>query len=118
MWQSQYRQNLQSGQVLLVLVLLIALVITVLSSISYRLTTEIQSTKSQEENVRVLAAADSGIEKGINIHPLLILLSVLGGIAFFGVIGFILGPIVLSFLFTLFAIYKPIILKETHGHLK
>ncbi len=67
MWQSQYRQNLQSGQVLLVLVLLIALVITVLSSISYRLTTEIQSTKSQEENVRVLAAADSGIEKGINM---------------------------------------------------
>lgn len=54
------------------------------------------------------------IEKGINIHPLLILLSVLGGIAFFGVIGFILGPIVLSFLFTLFAIYKPIILKEGH----
>jgi predicted PurR-regulated permease PerM len=54
------------------------------------------------------------IEKGINIHPLLILLSVLGGISFFGVIGFILGPIVLSFLFTLFEIYKPIILKENH----
>jgi predicted PurR-regulated permease PerM len=58
------------------------------------------------------------IEKNINIHPLLILLSVLGGIAFFGVIGFILGPIVLSFLFTLFQIYKPIILKETRGHIK
>ncbi|MES2224129.1 MAG: AI-2E family transporter [Patescibacteria group bacterium] len=58
------------------------------------------------------------IEKGINIHPLLILLSVLGGIAYFGVIGFILGPIVLSFLFTLFEIYKPIILKENHGHIK
>jgi predicted PurR-regulated permease PerM len=52
------------------------------------------------------------IEKGINIHPLLILLSVLGGITYFGVTGFILGPIVLSFMFTLFAIYKPIILKE------
>lgn len=52
------------------------------------------------------------VEKGINIHPLLILLSVLGGISFFGVTGFILGPIVLSFLFTLFAIYKPIILKD------
>lgn len=56
------------------------------------------------------------IEKNLNIHPLLILLSVLGGIAFFGVIGFILGPIVLSFLFTLFAIYKHIILKEVHVH--
>ncbi len=52
------------------------------------------------------------VERGINIHPLLILLSVLGGIAYFGVIGFILGPIVLSFLFTLFEIYKPIILKD------
>ncbi len=52
------------------------------------------------------------IERGINLHPLLVLLSVLGGISFFGVVGFILGPIVLSFLFTLFAIYKPIILKE------
>lgn len=52
------------------------------------------------------------IEKSMNIHPLLILLSVLGGIAYFGVIGFILGPIVLSFLFTLFEIYKPIILKD------
>ncbi len=59
--------NRQSGQVLLVLVLLIALMITVLSSVSYRLTTETQSTKSQEENVQVLAAADSGIEKGISM---------------------------------------------------
>ncbi len=61
------RQKSQSGQVLLVLVLLIALVITVLSSVSYRLTIETQATKSQEENVRVLAAADSGIEKGISM---------------------------------------------------
>ena len=61
------RYNPQSGQVLLVLVLLIALVITVLTSLSYRLTSETQSTKSQEESVRVLAAADSGIEKGINM---------------------------------------------------
>lgn len=55
------------GQALLVLVLLIALVITVVTSISYRLTTETQSAKSQEENVRALAAADSGIERGIRL---------------------------------------------------
>ncbi len=61
------RYNSKSGQVLLVLVLLIALVITVLTSLSYRLTSETQSTKSQEESVRVLAAADSGIERGINM---------------------------------------------------
>ena len=52
------------------------------------------------------------IEKGINIHPLLILLSVLGGIGLFGPIGFILGPLTISFLFTLFDIYKTIIVKE------
>lgn len=63
----EIRNNPQSGQVLLVLVLLIALVITLLTALSYRLTSETQSTKSQEENVRVLAAADSGIEKGISL---------------------------------------------------
>ncbi len=46
------------------------------------------------------------VNKGIKIHPFLILLSVLGGIAFFGIIGFILGPLVLAFLFALLEIYK------------
>ncbi len=41
------------------------------------------------------------MQKGINIHPLLILFSVLGGIQFFGPEGFLLGPLVLSFLFVL-----------------
>ena len=52
------------------------------------------------------------IGKGIHIHPLLVMLSAIGGIAYFGVTGFILGPIVLSFLFTLFDIYKTIIVKD------
>lgn len=52
------------------------------------------------------------IGKGIKIHPLLVLLSALGGIAFFGPTGFILGPITLSFLFTLLDIYKTIIVKD------
>lgn len=45
------------------------------------------------------------IGRGMQLHPLLVLLSVLGGIGFFGIIGFILGPIILSLLFTLFDIY-------------
>ncbi len=46
------------------------------------------------------------IERGIHIHPLFILLSVLGGLSLFGPIGFLLGPLVVSFLFTLIDIYK------------
>lgn len=44
--------------------------------------------------------------RGIKIHPLFILLSVVGGLNFFGPLGFILGPIVLSFVFTLLDIYS------------
>jgi len=36
------------------------------------------------------------INKGIKIHPLFILLSIIGGLAVFGPEGFILGPLVLS----------------------
>lgn len=41
------------------------------------------------------------IEKGIKIHPFLILISALGGISFFGPIGFIAGPVILSLFFAL-----------------
>lgn len=44
-------------------------------------------------------------EKGTRLHPFLILLSILGGIAFFGPLGFLLGPLTLSLLFALFEIY-------------
>lgn len=46
------------------------------------------------------------IQKGVNIHEFLILLSVIGGLSMFGAIGFVLGPIILSFLFALLEIYK------------
>jgi len=46
------------------------------------------------------------MERGISLHPLLILLSVLGGLSFFGPVGFILGPVILSLLFALLDIYK------------
>jgi predicted PurR-regulated permease PerM len=48
------------------------------------------------------------IEKGVNIHPFIILLSILGGIGFFGPLGFVLGPLVVSLLFALLDIYLSI----------
>ncbi len=46
------------------------------------------------------------INKGINIHPLIILFSILGGLQFFGPEGFILGPLVISILFALMRLYE------------
>lgn len=43
--------------------------------------------------------------RGVSIHPFLILLAVLGGLEFFGALGFLLGPLVLSLLFALGQIY-------------
>jgi len=54
------------------------------------------------------------IEKDIDIHPLLILLSALGGIVVFGASGFILGPIVIALLYSLLDIYK----EEFQAYLK
>jgi predicted PurR-regulated permease PerM len=45
------------------------------------------------------------VGKGIAVHPLLVLFSVLGGISFFGPIGFILGPLFVSLFFALLEIY-------------
>lgn len=45
------------------------------------------------------------IERGIKIHPFLILISVLGGIELFGPVGFIAGPVVLALLVALLEIY-------------
>lgn len=49
------------------------------------------------------------IGHGKHIHPLLLLLSVLGGLSFFGPIGLFLGPMVLSLSFALFEIYPALI---------
>lgn len=45
------------------------------------------------------------MKKGLDVHPFLILLSVLGGLEFFGPIGFISGPLLLSILMGLLDIY-------------
>ncbi len=49
------------------------------------------------------------INRGVKIHPFLVLVSVLGGISFFGPVGFIAGPVALSLLFALLELYPIII---------
>lgn len=46
------------------------------------------------------------IGRGIKIHSFLVLLSVVGGLSFFGPTGFIIGPLILSLLYALFEIYN------------
>ncbi len=46
------------------------------------------------------------INKGVQIHPLFILLSVIGGIALFGPEGFLFGPLVLSVCIALIDVWK------------
>lgn len=52
------------------------------------------------------------LERGLRMHPLLILLSVLGGLALFGPVGFLAGPVTLAFLFALFDIY-PLLFQDS-----
>jgi predicted PurR-regulated permease PerM len=46
------------------------------------------------------------IGKDAQMHPLMILFSTLGGVLFFGISGFIIGPIIISFLVALLDIYS------------
>ncbi|MEK7212024.1 MAG: AI-2E family transporter [Patescibacteria group bacterium] len=46
------------------------------------------------------------ISRDIKVNPLLILLSVFGGLALFGPLGFLFGPLILSLLFALLEIYQ------------
>lgn len=48
------------------------------------------------------------IERDVKIHPLLILLSIFGGLNLFGLIGFLVGPIVLSFVSALIEVYPDV----------
>lgn len=51
------------------------------------------------------------MERGMKIHPMLIMFSLLGGLVAFGPVGFIVGPVVLSLLYALAEIYPLIITK-------
>lgn len=55
------------------------------------------------------------IGRGIQHHLFLIFLSVLGGIGFFGPLGFLLGPLVISLFFVLIEIYSAIISRSRGG---
>jgi predicted PurR-regulated permease PerM len=46
------------------------------------------------------------LASGTQMHPLVTMLSVLGGVTAFGPIGILLGPIIASFLFALLDIYS------------
>lgn len=50
--------------------------------------------------------------RGIEVHPLFVFFSLLGGISFFGPLGFLFGPIVLSALLALLHIYRIFILEK------
>lgn len=52
------------------------------------------------------------IERGVKIHPFLILLSILGGIEFMGILGFFAGPVIVSLLFALIEIMPIIVGKK------
>jgi len=45
------------------------------------------------------------VGRSMQLHPLLVILAVLGGVAFFGPIGFLLGPLSMSLFFALLDIY-------------
>ena len=49
------------------------------------------------------------IHRGVDIHPFVIFLSVLGGLVYFGPVGFLAGPIVFAFFFSLLDIYPFIV---------
>lgn len=48
------------------------------------------------------------VGKGMQLHPLIVLLAVFGGLALFGPTGIFLGPLCISFLFALLSIYRHI----------
>jgi hypothetical protein len=62
---SNKRNKQTEGQVLLLSLMLIATVLTVFLSVSFKSTTETQITKLEEENQKALAAAEAGIEAAL-----------------------------------------------------
>ena len=50
--------------------------------------------------------------KGLDAPPIFVLFSILGGVIFFGPLGFIFGPIILSLFISIIDMYKILILKK------
>lgn len=55
------------------------------------------------------------IGKNLKIHPVLALLSILGGLKLFGFLGFLFGPIIMSVLVALVEIYSKDLKQKTQG---
>lgn len=53
------------------------------------------------------------VERKVDIHPFLILLSILGGLSFFGPVGFLFGPLALSLFFAMLDVYKMMVEEKT-----
>ena len=63
---SEFRiQNSEAGQVLLIAVMLLAVTLTVILSVTFSSRTDTQLTKLEEENQKALAAAEAGIEAAL-----------------------------------------------------
>jgi len=62
---NNYNSNMKKGQVLLIVVMLLATVLTVALTATYQSVTETQLSKLEEENQKALAAAEAGIEKAL-----------------------------------------------------
>ena len=56
------------------------------------------------------------MSRGNAIHPFLILLAVLGGVSFFGPIGFIVGPVLVSLLLVLLELYTQHLVSTNHDN--
>lgn len=52
------------------------------------------------------------VGRGVRIHPFFVLFAVIGGIGFFGPVGFLLGPLVLSLLYALLDIYRLLMIEK------
>lgn len=52
------------------------------------------------------------ISRGNKLHPFIILISVLGGVILFGPIGFVIGPVVVTFFLVLLEIYNQYIVDD------
>lgn len=62
-----HSKRAQEGQVLLLLIMLIATVITVVMTLTFKAQTDTQVSKLNEESQKALAAAEAGIEASIRI---------------------------------------------------
>jgi predicted PurR-regulated permease PerM len=52
------------------------------------------------------------IGRGNNLHPFIVLISVLGGVILFGPIGFVIGPVIVTFFLVLLEIYNQYIIQD------